>query len=223
MDLTRNRTTLIILLYIFGMFLLPYISNTVLISLFKLDNLYLITVLANLISYVFLLIMVILLFKKDLIADFKRIPSLKHFASRVCFGEGLVYLALVISNLLLVFVFHQTDSSINQKMIEEIMVLYPVLMASTTMFFAPVIEEVIFRFSLIANSPLKPYLSLLLSSVLFGAIHVLGGGDYIQIIPYFMMGLAIGFVYQRYQNIWYPIGVHCLQNTISTLAILFLL
>ncbi|MGL4373327.1 MAG: CPBP family glutamic-type intramembrane protease, partial [Turicibacter sp.] len=61
---------------------------------------------------------------------------------------------------------------------------------------------------------------LVLSSLLFGFIHVISAGDFIQAIPYVMMGFAVGYVYPKNQNIWYSIGVHFIQNLFSTVILL---
>ena len=219
MNLKKSRTLLILLLYIFGMFFMPYLSNILLVGVLKLTDVALVTVLTNFISYIFLFLMVILLFKDDLRLDFKRISSPKHFFIEIMKGECLVYFAMIVSNLILLYGFNLTDNSQNQTLIEDVMVLHPILMSSTTVLLAPVIEEVVFRFTVMGQSKLNPTVALILSSVLFGLIHVVSAGDYIYVIPYLTMGLALGYVYKRSQNIWYPIGVHFLQNLLSTLLI----
>ncbi len=220
MDLTSRKPALIILLYIFGMFLLPFITQTSLIGFLKITDMTQLVVLTNFISYVFLMIVVLLMFKSELISDFKRIPSVKHYCFGILKGEALVYGSAVAANLILLYVFQLSEDSQNQQMIEQVMATYPLLMASTTVLFAPVIEEVVFRYTIMSRPNLKPTSALLLSSVLFGLIHVISAGDYIYIILYLAMGLALGYVYQRSQNIWYSIGVHFLQNFISTIILI---
>ncbi len=220
MDLTSRKPALIILLYIFGMFLLPFITQTSLIGFLKITDMTQLVVLTNFISYVFLMIVVLLMFKSELISDFKRIPSAKHYCFGILKGEVLVYGSAVAANLILLYVFQLSEDSQNQQMIEQVMATYPLLMASTTVLFAPVIEEVVFRYTIMSRPNLNPTLALLLSSVLFGLIHVISAGDYIYIILYLAMGLALGYVYQRSQNIWYSIGVHFLQNFISTIILI---
>lgn len=214
------KSTLMIFTYIFAMFLLPFISMATIQLGFNTNNNEFITVMANLVSYVFLLIVVVVLFKEDLVTDFKRIQSTKKYLAGIFIGWGILYIGLIFSNILLLYVFKANDNSVNQQVIEDIMKIYPVLMAFTTVGLAPICEEVVFRLTIMKQFKKYRWVGLLVSSLLFGLIHVISAGDFLYSIPYIIMGLALGYSYYKHDNIWYPIGVHLLQNLFSTVILL---
>jgi len=83
--------------------------------------------------------------------------------------------------------------------------------------FTPIVEEVVFRKVLFGyfEPKLGPIISILLSGSIFGVMHVIGAGDFIQVIPYVLMGFAFGYIYYRSEkNIWVPIIVHFINNFI---------
>ena len=105
------------------------------------------------------------------------------------------------------------------------MAFHPILMGGMTILCAPLVEEVVFRLTVMRGLLKYPWIAILLSSFLFGLIHVINSlfiGDFtdcIYIIQYMAMGIALGYTYYRHQNIWYSIGVHAVQNFISTVLV----
>lgn len=87
--------------------------------------------------------------------------------------------------------------------------------------FAPVVEESLFRlagfrlFKKIHNIPI--WAVILITSLFFGAIHVLGDNP-IQIIYYAALGIILGVIYHKSNNIIAPIVVHMLFNGFVTLT-----
>lgn len=85
---------------------------------------------------------------------------------------------------------------------------------------APIMEEIVFRgciIRLIFHA--HPKTGLLISSLLFGAAHTIG--DWISFPVYFIMGLALGFIYLKTDRLETSISVHFLNNLIGTLAIIY--
>ena len=90
----------------------------------------------------------------------------------------------------------------------------------------PVVEELVFRksiFGLIKNNTI----AILVSSIIFGAIHLTAEASFAEAlingISYFAMGLVFGFIYIKNQrNIMAPIAVHILVNLISVVGSIFL-
>ncbi len=113
-----------------------------------------------------------------------------------------------------------TDESINQQIIILICENgYLLPMFFLTCIFAPVVEELIFRksiFSIIKN----PIIACLVSTFLFGAIHVISGGDWIYLTSYATSGLILSLIYIiSGKNIWATIFTHFLNNGFSFLMI----
>ncbi len=80
----------------------------------------------------------------------------------------------------------------------------------------PIGEEVFFRGFVLSGLRNRFGLktSVLLSSVLFGAVHVAPGA----IIPTFFLGLAFAFIYVRTKSLWPVIFAHSLQNSLALVA-----
>ncbi len=214
MNLRLTKSTVLIFTYIFAMFLLPYLSCQLLakICTSEID----IQVYANLISYLVLVVVSLLFFGSEL------------FIKHIFIGWLLLFISSYIASFLIIFFTQSSDSSSNQQVITDLMAFHPILMGGMTILCAPLVEEVVFRLTVMRGLLKYPWIAILLSSFLFGLIHVISSlfiGDFadcIYIIQYMAMGCALGYVYYRHQNIWYSIGVHAIQNTLSTVMVILL-
>lgn len=226
MNLRLTKSTVLIFTYIFAMFLLPYLSCQLLakICTSEID----IQVYANLISYLVLVVVSLLFFGSELSKQFKQIVSAKHFIKHIFIGWLLLFISSYIASFLIIFFTQSSDSSSNQQVITDLMAFHPILMGGMTILCAPLVEEVVFRLTVMRGLLKYPWIAILLSSFLFGLIHVISSlfiGDFadcIYIIQYMAMGCALGYVYYCHQNIWYSIGVHAIQNTLSTVMVILL-
>ena len=80
----------------------------------------------------------------------------------------------------------------------------------------PVVEELLFR-GIIQNrlrEYLKPGHAIILSAVLFGLYH----GNTLQVIYALLIGLLLGYVYEKFHNIAAPIALHCFANIVSVVG-----
>lgn len=156
-------------------------------------------------------------------------------------GLGLLYGANLISNILMILLGVEGDSGNQEAIINMMQPGIPtILMFFATVIFAPILEELVFRKSIFNLFPKKPYLALVVSSVAFGALHVVstaigiipdifnGNATYLDfiteffyIIPYCLMGYALGYTYIKSdKNIVAPIFAHMLNNLLSFIMIL---
>ncbi len=158
-------------------------------------------------------------------------------------GFGLLYAANIVANILMIILGMEGDSA-NQEAIINMMQpgLPTILMFFATVIFAPILEELIFRKSIFNLFPNKPYLALVISSIGFGLLHVVssafaiipemisGNATYLEfiselfyVIPYGLMGFALGFSYIKSEkNIVAPIFAHALNNLLSFVMIIWL-
>jgi membrane protease YdiL (CAAX protease family) len=87
--------------------------------------------------------------------------------------------------------------------------------------FAPALfEEVLFRGGLqqlLTNWSKKPLLAIIVTSIIFSAIHM----SYYGFLPRFALGMVLGLIYYYGKNIWLNILMHLLNNGISV-TIMFL-
>jgi uncharacterized protein len=90
-----------------------------------------------------------------------------------------------------------------------------VLLFFTLIIAAPLCEELIFRGILLQRWATKwnPPIALILTSLLFGILHVnfIGAG---------ILGLVAGVLYYQTKSLWTPIALHAMNNTIASLSLL---
>lgn len=106
-----------------------------------------------------------------------------------------------------------TDAILNENSLSEFLCFN-----LSMIFFAPVIEELVFR-DLIFNKFSKKYSiisSAIMSAILFGALH-----NKIQIAGAFLFGICMQFVYLKYSNILFPILIHIISNFISAIPSIY--
>lgn len=88
--------------------------------------------------------------------------------------------------------------------------------------FAPAIfEEVLFRGGLqqlLTNWTKRPLLAIIITSIIFSAVHL----SYYGFLPRLALGLVLGLLYYYGKNIWLNILMHLLNNGISVTAVFLL-
>ncbi|MDT8336876.1 MAG: type II CAAX endopeptidase family protein [Candidatus Izemoplasmatales bacterium] len=158
-------------------------------------------------------------FKKDW-EDFKE--NRKVRVSNIFTGFLLVYASLIVANLILTLL-GVVETSQNEIVIQSLFsddplnlfILFIVLCVLT-----PIVEEVVFR-KVIFNfvEPRSNYkVAIAMTGIIFGLMHVISFGDFIQSIPYIMMGFVFGYIYWKSnKNIYVVISVHFLNNFLSWL------
>lgn len=173
-----------------------------------------------------------LLMFKDMFLQFLKgfkeqiLPVLPKFILK---WYGIILLGSFAGNLIITL-FNGASQSANQSGIETIFGAYPIPIFIATVLFAPIVEEIVFRY-IIFRIIRKRYiiLSHLISAFLFGFIHVSSQvliyhnfSELIQIFPYFFMGLVFSLSYEKNKTIAAPITLHFLNNLIATLLIFFI-
>jgi membrane protease YdiL (CAAX protease family) len=91
--------------------------------------------------------------------------------------------------------------------------LDPVLVVLAVVVLAPIAEEVFFR-GVVYNAWLResgPRFAAIGSSLLFSVIHL----SLVSLLPIFLLGLALAWVYRRTGNLLAPIAMHATVNGIS--------
>ena len=114
-----------------------------------------------------------------------------------------------------------TENSQNQEVLNNLVtasLFDRVSLVIFTVIFAPFVEELVFRRAIFGffekvNIPL----AILISGLSFGFIHVLSG-DYIQLIIYGSLGVALAYTYYRSnKNIMAVIAIHMVYNLVITI------
>jgi membrane protease YdiL (CAAX protease family) len=149
----------------------------------------------------------------------------KRNLSTIVIGVALVYAAVIAGNYLLQL-FGVSETSQNEMAIQSMFQDDPLilwLLFFTLCVAAPITEEIVFRKAIFGFVEPKWGLApaILVSALVFGMMHVLGGGDWIQIIPYALMGGAFGYIYHvSGKNLWVVIVMHFVNNFIVFLLYL---
>ena len=166
-----------------------------------------------------LLIITISLFFKELFTGikylFKNIEAYFPFIVKTYLKNLLIYIPL---SLLAFFILEST--SVNQQALESLPFLYVFLSA---LFFAPVVEEAVFRLALhklIKNSKIF----IILSGLIFGFLHAISEPNILSMIitalPYASLGSLLAYLYDKTGNIGVNIMAHFLINFMGCLVLL---
>ena len=140
---------------------------------------------------------------------------------------GAVLLQVIISvtrSILPVGSSSETESSIDPNSIAFI----SLLMISLGPLFTALLEDIIFRYTLLQKLFVKPWLwrivLVLLNSILFGLIHYYNfDGNLIATISFMAAGLFLNLIYLWTRNIWHVLLIHFVNNAVLSLGALILL
>ena len=180
----------------------------------------------------FLLIISVLIYRKDLQKDFNEFKC--NWKNKILFSLKLfgIFILLKISSgflasfLAVIFNIELTSSE-NQMAINDLLEQFPVLIIFGAVVFAPIYEETLFRFGFkkVINNK---YLFILVSGLLFGFIHIFPtdlnlGLALIQAVPYVTMGLCLAYYYQKTNNICYSILLHFYNNLLSMMLLIVMM
>ncbi|MBN2540808.1 MAG: CPBP family intramembrane metalloprotease [Bacilli bacterium] len=138
----------------------------------------------------------------------------------IAFGFGIVWIALIVSQMILTAL-GVDGTSQNELTIQNMFDANPlhlILLFLLLCVFTPITEEIVFR-KVIYNFVEKRsnYVAAIIATgAIFGLMHVISYGDFIQSIPYIFMGLVFGFIYfYSKKNILVTMGVHFINNFIT--------
>ena len=163
----------------------------------------------------FITLSIILIYKQELIIDFKEFFKTKIKSFKKYIRYWLIILILMVLSNFIVTLFTSTNISNNQKSILELFKIVPIYTIYVTVITAPILEELVFRLSFkkIINNKI---IYILLSGLVFGSLHVIGSfntiADLLFIIPYSIPGFIFGYIYVKEENIFVPISIHFIHN-----------
>jgi len=135
-------------------------------------------------------------------------------------GCGLLiagYILIILHNILLYFLGVDTQGQAIMKMFAELD--SPVWFFIVGTIFAPFVEEIFFRGFLFQGLRQKYgwINAMLLSSAIFAAAHL----DLIALIPTFVLGNVLAYVYHRSNSVWPGIIMHFLVNAFGLCSAYF--
>ncbi len=175
-----------------------------------------------------LILLLILLFYKDLKRDFIKLKKMKKekllITLDTCFRYWLIGLVImIVSNFLINKL--GISSSTNDVNVRNMLDASPILAGISVILLSPFIEEIVFRMSfkdIIKNK----WLFIMISGCIFGGLHVVSsitnGYEALYLIPYCSLGIAFGLIYYYCDNIYILYFIHLIHNLL-VLFVTFLL
>ncbi len=105
---------------------------------------------------------------------------------------------------------------------------FSLLIISLGPLFTALLEDIIFRYTLLQKLFVQPWLwrviLVLLNSILFGLIHYHNfDGDLIATISFMVAGLFLNLIYLWTRNIWHVLLIHFVNNAVLSLGGVILL
>lgn len=171
-------------------------------------------------SNIILLIILFLIFKKELINEWKvfnknRLKNLDTGLKYWLLGLGIMMISNTIINFIL-----QLGQAANEQAVQQMISSLPWLMFINAGFIAPIIEEIIFRKSF-KKAFINNWLYVFTSAIVFGSLHVItimsSPLELLYIIPYGALGAAFAISYVKTKNIYTSIAFHIFHNSLLIL------
>ncbi len=177
------------------------------------------------IVYTLTLLVSFLIFKKQIIKDFKEFKkNYKKYIS-IAFSYWIKgFFIMIVSNYILNIIL-KTGQSVNEM--ENIALIKGNILVHslTVILIAPFLEELIFRMSFNKMTKNK-HIFALITGAIFGSIHIITSLslnnplNILLLIPYSAMGVALGYAYKETDNIFSSLSMHMIHNTLSIIIII---
>lgn len=182
----------------------------------------------NYLVYVVLALYGSFLFKDRLIKQWNEIRKTKRkFFFGVLTGWLFLFLMTVVfefaSEMLRQF-FGLVGQGLNQSNIQSTFQEQPILIAVFACVIGPLVEELIFRQTLLRylRKSLPTWLSIFIAGLAFALTHMhsLDLSEWIGAVGYLGAGLALSIIYvKEKENIYYPLLIHMLSNSLSLIIL----
>lgn len=148
-------------------------------------------------------------------------------AASIALACGIASLALSLIAILLRSWFGVELAPSNEGHLQAL-AAHPLALVLLVVLVAPVVEELVFRHMLLRRflGAGRPWLGLLLTSLLFGVLHEASAGDrdlathLLTLGLYVAMGAVLGLAYIATGRYWVAVAAHALNNAVPTLGML---
>lgn len=180
-------------------------------------------VVVNFLSSLIITLILILIYRKDLIKEFKIYKNnltknidigIKYWLIGLCF--------MMISNVIISFLFKAGQAN-NEQAVQKMITAMPYLLLISAGILAPINEEILFR-KVFKDTIKNKIVCILVSGILFGYMHVTSAttlSQFMYIIPYSSLGIAFAIMYSKTDTVFTSISMHMFHNiTLTLLSIL---
>lgn len=212
---------IILILKSISIILLLILSSTIFFSILKVnpnnisDKTYTIYLT---ISELLLLIILFIIYRKTILEDFKKFKKDINGNLELAFRYWTVgFSIMLISNLFISLILEKNISG-NEEVVRNYINASPLLMAISTIIFAPINEELTFRKS-IRDALKNKWIYAIASGLIFGGLHIISyintPLDLIYLIPYTSLGISFALLYYKTNNIFSSISMHTMHNLLA--------
>ena len=173
-----------------------------------------------LISETLFVVIIFLIYKHDMIADWKDFKTnyKEYFKKYIKYWFWLL-LFMYASNLLILGIQrlfnHKEVIANNEELVRDILERFPIYMIISAVILGPIEEEIVYRKSIrkVFNNK---WLFIIISGLFFGAMHVVfsitDAFDLLYIISYSIPGFIFAYVYYDSKNIYVSTMLHTIHN-----------
>ena len=171
-------------------------------------------------DYIILLLVLYLLYRKDIKRYFKDLKQ--NFGKIIDRGFSYWTIGLIIMMLsnFLIMKFVPQATPTNEIEVQKIIKTLPMISFLSIGILGPIIEEFTFRktfYDLIKNKDVF----VIVSGGVFGVLHVLFSFtsylDFLYVIPYSALGICLAMMYKKTDNLFTSILMHIFHNSILTI------
>ena len=160
---------------------------------------------------------IMFILNKKISKDFNDIKKNHKEYYKKYFKYWLVSVAIMMMSNLIINLFVKNGIASNEETIRETFKISPLYVFFSSVIFAPLVEELVFRQSLKNIIPNK-FIFIIISGIVFGGFHVITGLasplDLLYLIPYCAPGFAFAYILANSDNIFIPISLHFMHNGI---------
>lgn len=170
-------------------------------------------IILGIIDFIYIILM-LFIYRKEIIIDIKDFKkNYKEYLSKyvLVYMVGVILMGII--NILLTQI-TKIELSGNEEGIRMLIKEVPLYMFFSTVIYAPIIEELIFRKS-IRNIFKNKYIFIIISGVIFGVLHISDFSNINEIlfgIPYIIMGIDFAYIYYKTNNIFTTMSFHMIHN-----------
>lgn len=176
--------------------------------------------------YVVILSLMIGVFYKQLIHDFKIFKSyFKEYFVIILKTWGKALVLIMITTIIIQIITNTTQAN-NQIALQNSFNSNPVFIAILAMFYAPIAEELMFR-GVFRKFIKNKKLFVIVSGVVFGLMHVIDDSktlaEFSYVFVYSILGIYLAGIYAKTNNLCTNIFMHFMQNTLSVIGMILLM
>ena len=166
-------------------------------------------------------IILIILYYKDLIKDFKKLKKDFYKNMDITIKWWFIGIIVMVISNLIIGIFISNATAGNEESVQSLLKTSSPIALITFGLIGPVVEELVFR-KAFKDIFKNKYTFILTSGLIFGSLHVVLSltslWDLFYLIPYCSLGIAFSIIYQKTNNIYYSMIMHILHNTVFSLV-----